>query len=73
MGSNGMHYLWQAYKEVRPGQKIIGFANIFSKSNQKVAFSGGRGDIDLKLYINNKLIVDTKTYFELLQEMAGNK
>ena len=65
MGSNGMHYLWQAYKEVTSGQKIIGFANILSKSEQKVAFSGGRGNLDLKLYINNKLIVDTKTYFEL--------
>ena len=65
MGSNGMHYLWQAYKEVNPGQKIIGFANILSKSEQEVAFSGGRGDINLKLYVNNKLIVDTKTYFEL--------
>ena len=65
MGSTGMHFLWQAYKEITPGQKIIGFANILSNNKQKVSFSGNRGDLDLKLYVNNKLIVDTKTYFEL--------
>ena len=65
MGSNGMHYLWQAYKEIIAGQKIIGVANILSTKSQKVAFNGSRGDVDIQLYINNELVLDTKTFFEL--------
>ena len=63
--SSGLHNIWQIYKDVNPGEYIIAFGNVHSTKKKKVAFSGNKGGADFKLYINEKLIIDTKEIFKL--------